>query len=477
VGFARIITDLPVELRSNILLKELDMAKSVAPQGSNSSILGDVLSHDAAGHCLPKAFVKLAVITQFYPPDYAATGQLIEELVTRLQCPDLQVKVFTGQPGYAFSAAEAPTYEQVEQLEVRRSRIAQLFPTRIRGKALNGVSFVLRSAVHLLKAKNRGDVLLLTTAPPFQMVLGYLIHLLFGTPYVCLLYDLYPDVVVELKVASAQHWLVRAWSALNRQIWRRAAGIVVLSATMKDRVLAQCPEVEAKISTIHSWADPTRIVPIPKDKNWFALKNALVEKFTVLYSGNMGRCHDMDTILAAIQLLQDDPIEFVFIGGGAKRPILQEKLERLGLTNWRFLPYQDKSCLPYSLTACDLALVSIQAGVEGVVAPSKLYSALAAGRPIAVICEPHSYLRPLMAQARCGAVFDNGDGASLASFIRRLAADQGLTDQLGGAGRRYLEANFTPEHIAKQYARVLYRAVLHPSLLDRAGPRAEASGR
>jgi glycosyltransferase involved in cell wall biosynthesis len=453
------------------------MANSVAQQGFNSLMLDDVRCHGEAGHALPKVAVELSVITQFYPPDYAATGQLIEELVTRLQCQNLSVKVFTGQPGYAFSAAKAPAQEQIEQLEIKRSRIAQLFPNRIRGKALNGVSFVLRSALHLVKAKNRGDVLLLTTAPPFQMVLGYLTHLLFKTPYVCLLYDLYPDVVVELKVAPAQHWLVRAWRALNQQIWRQAAGIVVLSSTMQDRVLAQCPEVAAKISIIHSWADPTRIVPIPKEKNWFALKNALVEKFTVLYSGNMGRCHDMDTILEAMQLLRDEPIEFVFIGGGAKRPILMEKLERMGLSNSRFLPYQDKSCLPYSLTACDLALVSIQAGVEGVVAPSKLYSALAAGRPIAVICERHSYLRPLIAQAGCGVVLDNGDGASLANFIRHLAADQGLAQQLGQAGRRYLEANFTPEHIAKQYARVLYRAVIAPDLLAMMGPRAEASDR
>ncbi len=73
--------------------------------------------------------------------------------------------------------------------------------------------------------------------------------------------------------------------------------------------------------------------------------------------------------------------------------------------------------------------------MEGVVAPSKLYGILAAGRPVAVICEPHSYLRALVADAGCGAAFNNGDGTGLAKFIRRLATDTQLTHRMGIAGR------------------------------------------
>ncbi len=119
----------------------------------------------------------LSVFTQFYPPDFAATGQLIEELVNQLQHQDLQIRVFTGQPGYAFHKTEAPRLENLEYLRVKRSRAARLFPNRIRGKAVNGLIFALRSALHLLKGRNRGDLLLLTTAPPFLPILGYFARL------------------------------------------------------------------------------------------------------------------------------------------------------------------------------------------------------------------------------------------------------------------------------------------------------------
>ncbi len=398
---------------------------------------------------------KLSIITRFYPPDFAATGQLIEELANQLARLGMRVHIFTGLPGYAFQTVKAPSVESSEKILIRRSRTSRIWPRRIRGKALNGLLFCWRAGVHLLKSANRGDVVLLTTEPPYLPLLGYLAHLCFGLPYVCLLYDLYPDIAVHLNVVPAHHWLVRFWNWLNRRIWRNASQVIVLSSTMKERVIAKCPEVKDKIVVIHSWADPDWIRPIDKKNSWFAKQFNLVDKFTVLYSGNMGRCHDMDTIMAAAEHLRDEPIEFVFIGDGAKRKTCMERAESLQLDNCRFLPHQDKSNLPYSLTACDLSLVSIDRGMEGLVAPSKLYGILAAGRPVAVICEGHSYLRQLVAEANCGKAFDNGDGKGLAEFIRHLASNSQLSYTLGNSGRRYLQSHFTPEIIAKQYLKAL----------------------
>ncbi|HAX79151.1 MAG TPA: glycosyltransferase WbuB [Cyanobacteria bacterium UBA11372] len=403
--------------------------------------------------------IRLSIITQFYPPDYAATGQLIEELAIQLRNTGAQVHVFTGQPGYAFQKKSAPTIERKDKLLIRRSRTARLWPKRIRGKAINGLLFCLRSAFHLLKSCWRGDVLLLTTAPPFLPLLGYLAHLIFKLPYVCLLYDLYPDVAVELQVVPETHWMVRFWHLVNQEIWKNSSGLIVLSPSMEKRIVAKCPEVADKIAVIHSWANPDLIVPLPKQDNWFAHKHNLVDKFTVLYSGNMGRCHDMETILETASLLRNEPIQFVFIGDGAKRKICMEQAEILGLTNCLFLPYQDKKYLPYSLTACDLSLVSISPGMEGLVAPSKLYGILAAGRPVGVICEEHSYLRQLIDDADCGAAFQNHDAQGLAEYIRHLAKDPELAHQMGKAGRRYLKSNFTLEIIARQYSQMLYQAL------------------
>ncbi|PMB05924.1 glycosyltransferase WbuB, partial [Fischerella thermalis CCMEE 5196] len=326
-------------------------------------------------------------------------------------------------------------------------------------KAVNGVLFTLRAVLHLLRNGNRFNLLLLTTAPPFLPFIGYLAHIWLRIPYVCIIYDLYPDIAIALKVISKDHWLAKLWQKLNKLVWQKSKAIIVLSPAMKMRVTAICPQVADKVSVIHSWGDPDLIIPIAKKENWFAWKHNLVNKFTVIYSGNMGRCHDMDTILEAAKLLQDEPIQFVFIGSGAKKEELIKDVNRLRLKNFVFLPYQDKEVLPFSLTAGDLSLVSVDAGMESLVAPSKLYPALASGRPIAVICSQYSYLRQMITEANCGDTFENGDSHGLAEFIRLLSQDQELAKRMGRAGRQYMRSHFTPQIISRQYLQVLQQSI------------------
>jgi len=386
---------------------------------------------------------------------------LIQDLAHFLSQEGVAVSVFTGQPGYAFQQTVAPKAEAIAQVQVQRTRSIHLWPKRIRGKAIGGVLFYLRSALHLLRHACHNHVLFLTTAPPFLHSLGYLINRLFGTPYVCILYDFYPDIAVQLGVVDEQHWLVRFWDRLNQRVWARSQAIVVLTTTMQQRLIEKCPAIADKVVVIPNWANPQRIKPIAKHRNWFAQQHHLVNDFVVLYAGNLGRCHDLDTILGAAQILHTQPqIKFLFIGGGARYPDCQAQAQALGLTNLIFLPYQDVAVLPYSLTACDLSLVSIGRGMEGLVAPSKLYAALAAGRPIAAICAAHSYLRTLLDQAHCGQSFRHQDSQGLAHFIQWLSRDPDLRQQMGHAARHYLTTHFSPEISGYRYFQVVQEGIL-----------------
>src|SRR5579883_3556621 len=120
--------------------------------------------------------ISLSIVTQFYPPDFAATGQFVEELAMRLS-ERIQVQVFTGQPGYAYQTADAPAVEIKHGVQVRRSRITH---TRKRiGRTLSSLLFCVRSAWHLLKREHRGDIVLFVSEPPYLQTLGYIANRLF----------------------------------------------------------------------------------------------------------------------------------------------------------------------------------------------------------------------------------------------------------------------------------------------------------
>lgn len=404
---------------------------------------------------------KLLVITEFFPPDYAATGQLIEELVTelnRVSPEELEIEVFTGQPGYAYSTYSAPPRERLNGVHIYRTRVTRIWSKRIRGKIIGGIIFTIRAFFHIVLNFYRYDLLLLTSAPPFLTLAAYVAKKICRCSYICLIYDIYPDVAIALNVFKKDHWVTKAWQELNRRIWTNSQEIIVLSDDMKEMVIKHFPQIMDKVSVIHSWGDPRLIIPMEKQDNWFAREHSLVNKFTILYSGNIGRCHDIDTIIQAAQLLREEKkIQFVFIGGGAKIEEVREKVAEMELTNFLFLPYQHKSTLPYSLTACNLHLVSLEYKVYGLVAPSKLYPALATGLPVAIICHQECYLRKMIASGQFGVAIDNGDSIYLANFVRRLSRDRQLAQQMGKSGRSYMEKNFTIEKIAKEYWEIIFR--------------------
>jgi glycosyltransferase involved in cell wall biosynthesis len=225
---------------------------------------------------------------------------------------------------------------------------------------------------------------------------------------------------------------------------------------MKQLLVQKNRQLADKIHVIHSWADPKFIFPIPKSQNWFAEQYGLLDRFVVLYSGNLGRCHDAQTILKCAQLLSDrKDIQFLFIGSGAGAQIIKNAIATGELTNALQLPYQDKEVLPFSLTACDLSLVSMLPKVGGTIAPSKMYGILAAGRPVAAICPQDSYLREMIDEGDCGACFDNDDAQGLASYICWLAANKDLQQKLGENARKLLETKYTIAQAVPQYIEAL----------------------
>ena len=93
-----------------------------------------------------------------------------------------------------FNSHTAPTVERTERIRIQRSRTAQLWPGRIRGKAINGVLYTLRAVLYLFRAWRRRNVLLLTTAPPFLPIIGYLAYSLVPT------YLMFASCMISIRI-------------------------------------------------------------------------------------------------------------------------------------------------------------------------------------------------------------------------------------------------------------------------------------
>jgi len=119
-------------------------------------------------------------------------------------------------------------------------------------------------------------------------------------------------------------------------------------------------------------------------------EHVLVDPFVVLYAGNIVEHHDLETVVRAATAIEHDNGCVVIIGEGDTKEEAVSIAESLGARSRRsrYLPFQPKEDLPYSRTAGDVFVMTVQSGLEGVCVSSRRYTAMAAGTPIIAIPNP-----------------------------------------------------------------------------------------
>lgn len=402
------------------------------------------------------------LVTEYFHPETASTGTLMTDLAVGLHRRGLDVSVLTGQPHYHAAAGRQPRRSEYEGVEIRRVRAPQLAASSLPRRLFNWVLFTLWTAALLLVSRSaehdRRHVLFVSN-PPFLPAALWFVCRARGWSYTYIVHDLYPDNLVVLGHIAEDGVVHRGWQWLQRRTIRDAERVVALGPEMKRclcRVAGTGFDADV-VTPIHNWQDETFIVPVAKRANPFSEEHGLVEPFTLVYSGNIGEWHDLETLLRAAPRFDDDDVRFLIIGEGENKSTLKSLARSLGVDGETvaFLPYQPFEVLPYSLTAGDVSVVATHEGLEGISVSSKLYSALATGRPVLCIAQEHDDAARVVAEFDAGLVVPQGDVAGIEAAIERWRSEPTLVERQGANARRAFEDHFTRSQAVDDYYRVL----------------------
>jgi glycosyltransferase involved in cell wall biosynthesis len=319
---------------------------------------------------------------------------------------------------------------------------------------------------------------LLFTNPPLLPILAGLLCRLRGQPYAVMVYDVYPDVLVHLGILRGTHPIVRIWKALNRRVYERAAAVITIGERMADTLCRQFDPARTRfgrVPHVYPWADTRVLRPLPKVHNPFAVEHAQVEALTVMYSGNMGHGHDLETLLTAAGRLRDLPsVHFMCIGGGAKWNLLARTVQEESLDNLTLLGWQSPEVLPCSLATADVAVVTLEEGMAGLALPSKTFSFLATGAALLAICPDASELATLICRFDCGWVIRPGDVDGFVDVVLRIARGEVDLAAVKRRSRQAAESIGSRENSAS-IAAILRTAFSTPGNPEAARPAPTAS--
>ena len=380
----------------------------------------------------------ILLLNEYYPPDTSATARMAALVAERL-AQQHDVTVVAGRPSYdpdekySFALLHRTIRNHVAVECVGSTTYSR---HQMRGRVSNYLSYLSLAVPRALAL--RPDVILAMTDPPVAGIAGAFIGRLARRPFVYNIRDMYPDMALGGDIVSQNPWVER-WERMHRRALKQAARVIVLGDDMRDRILAKGVSPE-NVVVVRDGSSPAGPMPEMTDPVVDEIRHGF--PFVALHAGNLGFYGAWDTLLKAAEILSNENVGLVFVGDGANRQSLGLAAARLA--NVKFFPFRPVEQVPQVMMAGDVQIITVKRGLEGVVVPSKLFSTLAAGRPVLVVAAPESDAARIVTAAGCGLCADPDDPAAVAAAIRELRADPA---RLAEMGRRARET-------AKNYARV-----------------------
>lgn len=406
------------------------------------------------------------LINQCYHPDTASTGQILHDLAKHLASAGHRITIVTSQQRYGTDQLLPVGDETLGNTTIRRLRGTRFGKKTLPGRIADFVSFYAVAFLELLKHPD-ADAWLVLTSPP---MIGPVAHIaaaaarLSGNrppPLLHWVMDLYPEATRAHGMLKPSHPLYRLCHALMGRSFRHASAMIALGDDMRDLILSSHPAVDpSRVHVVHPWADGSTLHPVDRGTNPLAAELGLATTFNLVYSGNLGLAHDLDTFLSAIAATTNsDPngLRWVFIGSGKRYEQLVEHQKTHNHPHVRLIPFQPREKLPQSLGLADVHLLSQLPEFTGVVVPSKLFGIMAAGRPALMVGPADCECARVIAKHNIGLTTPVGDTKALLAAIDSLRTTN-FTPSAGHRARTAFEAHYDRSVCVRQIESLLTSA-------------------
>lgn len=383
---------------------------------------------------------RVFIVNRYFYPDESATSQIATDLALYLAGKGLAVVGVASRSLYDDPATLLAAQETIGGVHIDRITTTRFGRAKLIGRAIDYLSFYLSIFVYLSRQLRAGDIVICKTDPPMLSVIGALAASLRGATLINWLQDIYPEIAVRLGVMRLPDSIVAILRAARNQSLKSAAMNIVIGDRMRRHLVGEGID-EARIRTIPNWSREavqplTDALPALR-REWGFTQDELIFG----YSGNLGRGHDYQIVLdAAVALTAHPRIRFLMVGGGAAMAECQQQVDRLGLANVQFRPYQDVERLAETLSVPDIHWLTLKPALEGLLLPSKLYGIAAVGRPFIVIGALDGEQAVLARKWDAGFAVTPDDTAGLVALLHRIDGDRALLRAKGENARTMLQS-------------------------------------
>jgi glycosyltransferase involved in cell wall biosynthesis len=375
--------------------------------------------------------MRILLINQFFYPDEAATSQFLTDLAVELSERGHAVEVICGTAGYFPGDGR-----ELDGVAVHRIWSGRSARGSLPSKAFGYLAFLLGAACKL-GSMAPFDVVVTLSTPPMLGLLGVFAKRRGHGAFIFWVQDVYPEIAERLGVLPIRP-IGLLFESMMTSVYAAADRVVVLGDDMKRKLSASYP-VADKTDVVHHWA----VSEWDGDRQAARRRLGWDRDFVLLYSGNLGRAHDLRTFLEAFRIFSQNHSDARLVLPESSRCAVAEFCGASTELRINLLGHRPRVELAEFLACADIHLASQRPEVDGLVVPSKIYGILESGRPLSFVGSPAGEVAGMLERFHFGIRVEPGDAAGLASAWERLRRNPAEVTRMGNNARKLARGEFS----------------------------------
>ncbi len=341
---------------------------------------------------------KILIINYFFGDDRVPTARMVNDICLELKKKKEYFRVFCSKTNYKniISNGRKKTYE------INSHRFFNF-------KLINYLIFYLSAILHICNSKY--NKILILTDPPFFIFFSPIIK--FFNPKSEIIYwtmDLYPEALRASKIFILNNVIIfKILKFIKNFSLKYVDKMINLGSGQKAVFNNYSNSKKIKTYISHPW-DLRLIKKIEKKAKYkFLKKYNFINKKIVLYAGNIGLAHSINTLVDLINFSEKKKMElfFVFACKGKNKKKLYNQLK--SKKNVLITEYFSSKETAQLLGTAYCHIITLENDWADIVYPSKLFGIIKTKKPVIFIGPTKSDIAKLIRKKKYGKVFRNGE--------------------------------------------------------------------
>lgn len=404
--------------------------------------------------------MKVLYISQYFSPEIGATQTRAFEMAKGLVRNGHQVTVITEFPNHPTGIIPDDYHGklinriQMDGIDVIQTWVKASPAKDFRSRLAFYLSFMVMAIwAGLFVARNRFDVLYISSPPLFVGGTGLILRILRRIPMVFEIRDLWPQSAIELgQLRNPRAIYLATW--LEEKCYRKSVHLIVVTEGIRNCLLDRGVPAN-KMTFIPNGANTEVYQPRGQNRQ---LRNRLglgPDVFVVGYTGHHGLAHGLETILLAAEQLKDrKDIFFLFVGDGPRKQSILELTVKKKLINVILHDAVSEESLPDFIALLNVGIDSrIKSEISNGTLPVKMFSYMACERAVILAIEGEA--ADLVQRSNAGLVVEPQNPTELAEAVLFLKDNPDIRREFGRNGREFVKKHYSRRQQAQQLENLL----------------------